>query len=186
MWKWVKTCTPGRELKERRGYPTWGSPLTSGGISCVGGKCIIQSVADRIDWDLHRWSLQPHCTPQPEMHIGWFRQGVGAGVEALEKRPWEKTAIGCVETVYSGRLVFPNRESSGRKPRLKKRWSVILGVQGAELPLHPLSPQRPLTLWALGWLLLKQAHALWSLSCPFLPEKACAHPNCCPTLIPPG
>lgn len=39
----------------------------------------------------------------------------------MEKRPWEKTAIGCVETVYSGRLVFPNRESSGRKPRLKKR-----------------------------------------------------------------
>ena len=55
------------------------------------GECSSQIAAGRTERDQHRGSWPPPCTPQPEIHVCWFSQGLGAETWASADRPGERT-----------------------------------------------------------------------------------------------
>ena len=99
-------------------------------------------MSDRSEWDSLKWYVPQPFTPQPETSIHWCWWGMDAEAWNLESRCRERTAVGCIETVWGDWSEdLCSWECFWRKHRLPwKQGTIVEWHMQKGQPLWPLSP----------------------------------------------
>ena len=106
---------------------------TEGALRSLRGECSNQFAAARMERDLHKCSVPPLCTPQPETRICQCWWGLGAEPQASEIRPGERTGVGCMETPRRGWSLVqlhPRMYTKEAWAALEARRHCVGGAQG--------------------------------------------------------